>query len=108
MQRSCGGVKGMRTKMPRATRPDSTARAKSPSRPQSIVTKFVADSSGVSPLSRAISPIRSRAAAMSFTTRIRCPWSASAAMAPACASRPTPKWLRMRLKAATSSGAASP
>ena len=54
MQRSCGGVNGMRTKMPCATSDARTAAGeKAPSRPQSMVTKFVAEGSGGQARSRA-------------------------------------------------------
>jgi hypothetical protein len=46
MQRFCGATKGIRTKTPRAIRPSRTALAKIPSRPQSTVTKLVADGTG--------------------------------------------------------------
>ena len=62
------GLEGIRTKTSRATSPSSTALAKPASRPQSIVTKFVAEGSGSSPLSRAMSPIRFRDSATSALT----------------------------------------
>ena len=60
MQRSSGATPGIRTKIPAAVSSASTARAKAPSRPQSMATKFVAEGSGSSPFSRAMAPIRSR------------------------------------------------
>ena len=61
MQRFRGSTPGMRTKMPRAIRASSTRLAKGPSRPQSMVTKLVAEGRGLRPCSRAIVLMRSRA-----------------------------------------------
>ena len=46
--------------MPSATNAVSTARAKAPSCPQSMVTKFVADGRAVSPWAAAMRPIAAR------------------------------------------------
>jgi hypothetical protein len=49
----------------------STRLAKSPSPPQSMVTKLAAEGSGCKPLSRAIAPMTSRALAMRATASAR-------------------------------------
>ena len=100
MQRFSGSTKGMRTKTPRSIRAESTALAKSPSRPQSTATKLVAEGSTLSPFFAAISPMRPRAA----STRARIcgiqSRSSSEAAAPTRAIRFIPKWFLTLLKAA--------
>ncbi len=68
MQRSRGATPGMRMKSPRDWHSARVRRAKSPSRHRSMVTKFVADSSGLRPFARAMAASLWRPRAISART----------------------------------------
>ena len=82
MQRSSGGAEGIRAKTSFSSRCVSTARAKAASCPQSIVTKLVADGSGLSPFVQAISQSVCLASTICMRIDVKYSWSSSAARAP--------------------------